>query len=527
MAEEGKAENSNEIYVAARIGGMPIEYTVTADKGIVLKDGRKLEEAFPDVAFDVTNIAQLCSKFYSAVGEAKQAELGARITALSTEKASLEERLGQLESFTPPAPPAPGRAPDAQTPEQSGVASVKYLVRVSYEGGRWPAEIKDLNPDATLEYVLRVYKEMNKDNLPGKIQHLKIALAGERSSAPRWPSDTPLEYITKGGTSLELEVYMPDLQERASDAFGTPVQLQASSGRAQKVLNRFGKLAGAELDGEFYIQSGDGHAEFYENVVTKEIAPGELEIVLDLAFESAPPLRAPALPPLSYAPAPPPVREERPLPLLPPQFSRPAGAGEAGRSGAGLESLVPKNSFDRDTRIATYVMPDSGGVIRYKVGLFGRIKVVEAESSILTHEIEKNRRQLQEFYYSELDKKDGGSARLPPPPARPLLARAPALPPLSYAPAPPPVREERPLPPSLPPAEPEPKSQTPADSGEGADDRKRAADKSADEGSKEGGAGGESDKDDEGEQFECPACGWNVSAAETKCPKCGVEFEEA
>src|SRR3989344_6622882 len=109
MAEgEGKAGSPSAIYVTAKFDGMPVEYAVTPDKGVVLRDGRKLTDVFPEV--DISDVAKLCSRFYDAVAKAEQAKFGVSIARLSTEKEELLTAMTdlekRLEQFTTPMPDA-------------------------------------------------------------------------------------------------------------------------------------------------------------------------------------------------------------------------------------------------------------------------------------------------------------------------------------------------------------------------------------------------------------------------------------
>ena len=467
MAEgEGKAGSPSAIYVTAKFDGMPVEYAVTPDKGVVLRDGRKLTDVFPEV--DISDVAKLCSRFYDAVAKAEQAKFGVSIARLSTEKEELLTAMTdlekRLEQFTTP-------MPDAEPKEQKAQAGGAYTVNVMYEGGQFPLRIVTA-PDQTLAGILETYKDVQKAHLPKGIDYLKIVLAGERNSLGS-PPGTPIERMAKVGMSLDVEVYIPDLEERASDIFKQPVTLASTSGRAQKVLDIKGTVIGAELVGQFYVRSGEGSEVFYENVATKGIAQSTWEKEIILAFE---------------------VVE----PTLPPQ-AKDKGTGQktsgkqdedlTGRLQGDSQDEQLKSSFDPKTGIAIYVLPNGTDFVKYKPGFFGGIKVIGS-----THiPLGPHKKALRDFYVEEQAKAKRTS---PPQPSPPPMVPPPSPPPLDSSRLK--FGEEVTPPPPLPPP--------PADD----------ADES--EGS---GAG----KDDE-EEYECPSCGAGVNADDIKCDKCGAEFAD-
>ncbi|MBI4095699.1 MAG: hypothetical protein HY438_02465 [DPANN group archaeon] len=350
----------------------------------------------------------------------------------------------------------------------------KYSVHVSYKGGQRPMDIHGLKPTDTLARVLEAYKELNKDNFPEGLQHAKIMPDGGLGAMP-------LD-MTIGEFSIRFDsdfvIYVPDLEERASDAFKQPVTLLPTRGKARQLIGEGGKVIGAELNGEFYVLSGDGHADFYENAITKEIAPGELESALDLAFEVAENGAGAARKPSGK------LTEQT-------TFAMP-GKDLTSKLQGDSQDEQTKNSFDPKTGIATYDF-GGGNLVEYKVGWLGQMKILMYEThgdTNMARLVQQHRVALQDFYLAEREKarlaSRDASRLIPPPP--PMSMPLPSL------------EEDNVDSSDVPPPPPPP-----------ADDEDK---------SEANGA----DKDDE-EEYECPACGATVGASDTRCGKCGAEFD--
>ncbi len=344
------------------------------DMAVVSSGGEAIENAHRDVLAQSADLKDRLGRVPPVADKDLENKVGA-------------EKIPEAVSTSVSKEPVPeGEAEFAARMNERAPAEKLYSITVSYQDGRFgidDVEIKGLRPADTLARILEAYGKASS-KFPNGMKFAKIRISGRQDALPT--SMTLGELLLVDGALPFLDVYSPSIEEEAADIFGEPVTLASTPGKATKILNKKGETLAVNINGEFYKISDafseirDGvEGPFYVNAVTGDLAPKELDAELEAAFEHvmSPPSgkdKAKGTPPLSG---------------LPPSVPK---------------KLEPQNNFDPDTGIATYVI--DGNPMRYTVGYFGGVSVVEKPATRFAAEwqqriVRNNLKALQEFYFAQ------------------------------------------------------------------------------------------------------------------------------